>query len=147
MWRRCACWRRSRRSAKTISRQSACSRECLKLAPGYSHARFDLARLLYSQQKADPILPLLERLLALDPNDLRYRSLQASAYALLGQNDLATRLLSALISEFPNNENAVAFPRPLAADRGPLDARRSRPIAKAPNFARRSAKPGSASRT
>jgi tetratricopeptide (TPR) repeat protein len=79
--------------------------ECLKIAPGYSHARLDLARLLYSQQKADPMLPLLERLLALDPNDLRYRSLQASAYALLGQNDLATRLLSALITEFPDNEN------------------------------------------
>jgi tetratricopeptide (TPR) repeat protein len=79
--------------------------ECLRIAPGYSHARFDLARLLFSQQKADPILPLLERLLALDPNDLRYRLLQASAYALLGQNDLSTRLLSALITEFPGDEN------------------------------------------
>jgi predicted Zn-dependent protease len=79
--------------------------ECLKIAPGYSHARLDLARLLYSQQKADPMLPLLERLLALDPTDLRYRSLQALAYALLGQNDLATRLISALITEYPDNAN------------------------------------------
>jgi tetratricopeptide (TPR) repeat protein len=79
--------------------------ECLKIAPGYSRARLDLARLYYSQQKAHPMLPLLERLLALDPKDLRYRSLQASAYALLGQNDLATRLISALLTEYPDNEN------------------------------------------
>jgi len=78
--------------------------ECLKLAPGYSRARFDLARLLYSQQKADPVLPLLERLLAFDPEDLLYRSLQASAYGLLGQTERATQIVSVLLKEFPNDE-------------------------------------------
>ena len=34
---------------------------CLKIAPGYSRARFDLARTLHMQQKAHPMLPLLER--------------------------------------------------------------------------------------
>jgi len=78
--------------------------ECLKLAPGYSQARFDLARILHSQQKAAPILPLLERLLALEPDSLRYRTLQAAAYNLLGQNERSTQILSGLLAEFPGNE-------------------------------------------
>ncbi len=77
---------------------------CLKLAPGYSRARFEFARILYSQQKADPILPLVERLLVLEPKNLRYRSLQASAYTLLGQNERAIEILSSLLAEFPNDE-------------------------------------------
>lgn len=78
--------------------------ECLQIAPGYSAARFDLARVFHSQQKAAPILPLIERLLALRPNDLHYRSIQASAYSLLGQNERSTQILSALVSEFPEDE-------------------------------------------
>jgi tetratricopeptide (TPR) repeat protein len=77
--------------------------ECLKLAPGYSRARFDLAKVLHSQQKAAPILPLLERLLVLEPSNLRYRSLQASAYGLLGQNQRSIEIHSALIEEFPDD--------------------------------------------
>jgi predicted Zn-dependent protease len=77
---------------------------CLTLAPGYSRARFDLARVLYSQQKADPMLPLLERLLALEPDNLRYRSLRASAYGLLGLTERALQILSTLINEFPDDE-------------------------------------------
>jgi len=78
--------------------------ECLKLAPGYSQARFDLAKTLHSQQKAAPILPLLERLLALEPQSLRYRTLQAAACNLLGQNERSTQILSGLLAEFPGNE-------------------------------------------
>ncbi len=77
--------------------------ECLKIAPGYGDARFDLARVLHSQQKAHPMLPLLERLLKLEPENLRYRSLLASAYSLLGQNERATQILSALITDFPGD--------------------------------------------
>src|SRR5450631_1490128 len=78
--------------------------ECLRLAPGYGEARFDLPRLLYTQQKANPILPLLERLLRLEPDNLRYRSLQASAYGLLGLNDRALEILSGLLHEHPDDE-------------------------------------------
>jgi Flp pilus assembly protein TadD len=78
--------------------------ECLKLAPGYNAARFDLARILHSQQKAEPILPLVERLLVLAPDELLYRSLQASAYSLIGRNERATEILSALINEHPTDE-------------------------------------------
>jgi len=78
--------------------------QCLQLAPGYRDARFDLARTLFSQQKAEPILPLLERLLATRPDDLLARSLQASACSLLGHNDRAVDILATLVAENPQNE-------------------------------------------
>jgi len=77
---------------------------CLELAPGYREARFDLARTLFSQQKADPILPLIERVLATRPDDLLARSLLASANSLLGHNDEALRILTTLVAENPQNE-------------------------------------------
>ena len=76
----------------------------LELAPGYSRARLDLARTLHVQQKAQPMLPLLERLLRLEPASLPYRSLQASAFGLLGQNERAREILESLIREFPGSE-------------------------------------------
>ena len=78
--------------------------QCLRLTPGYSHARFDLARILHSQQKAEPMLPLLERLLALEPQNLHYRTLLADAYNVLGQNEQALQILAALLAELPDNE-------------------------------------------
>ena len=65
--------------------------QCLQLVPGHSEARLELARVLHSQQKAAPMLPLLERLLALEPKNMRYRTLHASALNLLGQNERAMR--------------------------------------------------------
>jgi len=78
--------------------------ECVELAPGYSLARFDLARVLHSQQKAAPMLPLLERLLVLEPENFLYRTLQASAYNLLGQNERAQQIHEDLLNKFPSSE-------------------------------------------
>src|SRR6185437_16795848 len=55
-------------------------------------------------QKAHPMLPQLERLLAVEPRNLQYRTLQARAYDLLGQNERAHAILSKLLAEFPDNE-------------------------------------------
>jgi tetratricopeptide (TPR) repeat protein len=77
---------------------------CLDIAPGYSRARMDLASVLHVQQKAQPMLPLLERLLQLEPASLPYRALQASAFGLLGLNARACEILESLIEEFPDNE-------------------------------------------
>jgi tetratricopeptide (TPR) repeat protein len=77
---------------------------CLELAPGYSGARLDLAKTLFNQQKAHPMVPLLERLLVLHPDDLPARSLQASAYSLLGHNDRAIEILTTLVAESPEDE-------------------------------------------
>src|SRR5204862_6768048 len=76
----------------------------LLAARGYSAARLDLARLLHSQQKAAPMLALLEQLLALEPDNLRYRTLQASPYNLLGQNDRARQIHEELLGKHPGSE-------------------------------------------
>ncbi|MDB6107322.1 MAG: hypothetical protein JWO52_7321 [Gammaproteobacteria bacterium] len=78
--------------------------ECLQLAPGYTAARLDLAKTFFTQQKADPMLPLLERLLALHPDDVALQSLQASAYSLVGYNDRAIEILSNLVAQNPKHE-------------------------------------------
>lgn len=83
--------------------------ECLKLAPGYSHARFDLAEMLHTQQKAAPMLPLLERLLVLEPGNLDYRTLQSAAYSLLGHSGQAVRILADVVVEFPDHPVAWMY--------------------------------------
>jgi Flp pilus assembly protein TadD len=75
--------------------------QCLGIAPGFSRARLDLVRLLLEEQKPEPMLPLLERLLRLEPLSLQYRSLRAAAFGLLGQTDHALRILEPLLTEFP----------------------------------------------
>jgi tetratricopeptide (TPR) repeat protein len=77
--------------------------ECLRLAPGYSRARFDLAEALLTQQKAQPMLPLLERLRALEPDNVDYRTLQSAAYGLLGHVERSVGILADLVVEFPEN--------------------------------------------
>jgi tetratricopeptide (TPR) repeat protein len=78
--------------------------ECLRLAPGHSRARLDLVRVMQQQMRGQPMLPLLERLLAFEPENLQYRTLQAAAYRLLGQVERALQILRALVSDFPDNE-------------------------------------------
>jgi tetratricopeptide (TPR) repeat protein len=75
--------------------------ECLRLAPGYNRARADLAEMLLLQQKAEPMLPLIERLRAHDPEDADYRTLESAAYGLLGQSGRAVSILADLVVDFP----------------------------------------------
>ena len=62
--------------------------------------------MLHAQQKPAPVLPLVERLLAQEPRNFAYRSLLASAYMLLGQNDRAADVLRSLLGEFPTHPKA-----------------------------------------
>ncbi|HXY98038.1 MAG TPA: sulfotransferase [Steroidobacteraceae bacterium] len=78
--------------------------EALRLAPGYSRARLDLVRLLHQQQNGAPMLPHLARLLAADPRNLSYRTLEAQAHGLLGETERALAVLEDLVREFPDNE-------------------------------------------
>jgi tetratricopeptide (TPR) repeat protein len=87
-----------------FSQAEALLMECLRLAPGYSRARLDLTQVLRMRMQGEPMLPLLERLLATDPRNLRYRTLQAAAYSLLGRSERAIEILEALVGEFPRDE-------------------------------------------
>jgi predicted Zn-dependent protease len=79
---------------------------CLELAPGYAAARFDLARLLYTQQRIVEALPHLERLLALQPGDIDYLSLKAQALRLVGRSDEAIAMMERLVAEHPDEDRA-----------------------------------------
>jgi tetratricopeptide (TPR) repeat protein len=50
------------------------------------------------------MLPLLERLLGLEPDNFNYRALQASAYNLLGQNERALNIHEQMLTHFPKSE-------------------------------------------
>jgi predicted Zn-dependent protease len=83
--------------------------ECLRLAPGFSEARFDLARVLHAQQRPEAMLPLLERLLVLEPQSLSYRTLQSAAYNLLGLNERSLAVLGQLLQDFPADERVWMY--------------------------------------
>jgi tetratricopeptide (TPR) repeat protein len=80
--------------------------ETLAQAPGYAVARYDLARLLYDQQRNAEVLPLVERLIASEPHNPDYVSLKAQALRLLGRNDEAIALLEQLLAGHPQGERA-----------------------------------------
>ncbi|MBV8784774.1 MAG: sulfotransferase [Gammaproteobacteria bacterium] len=81
----------------------------LRLAEGFSDARFTLARVLHSQQKASDMLPLLERLLRFDPRNVQYRTLLSAAFNLLGQNSKSLQTLEDLLKDFPGNERLWVY--------------------------------------
>ena len=80
--------------------------QCLELAPGYSAARYDLARLLLTQQKPTLLPPLIDRLLLLDSQNVAYRDLQATYLSFIGRHAQALELLTALVAELPDSEGA-----------------------------------------
>jgi len=77
--------------------------ECLELAPGYAAARYDLAVLLCRQQRIVEALPLLERLLATEPRNPSYLSLQAQSVRLMGRGAEAIALMEGVVAEHPND--------------------------------------------
>jgi predicted Zn-dependent protease len=72
--------------------------QCLDLEPSFADARFDLARLLLTQQKPTRIVPLIQRLLLLDPDSVAYRSLLASLQSLLGEHTASIEIINGLLA-------------------------------------------------
>jgi tetratricopeptide (TPR) repeat protein len=83
-----------------------CLLRCLALAPGYAAARYDLAYLLFAQQRIEEVLPLLERLLTLEPDNVDWLSLKAAAVRLVGRNDEAIALMEQAVAGHPDNDEA-----------------------------------------
>ena len=73
----------------------------LELSPSFTGARYNLAIVLYRQQKGAEALPHLERLLAEAPADPAYRNLTAACLGLVGEYDRAIVLYQALLAEHP----------------------------------------------
>jgi tetratricopeptide (TPR) repeat protein len=79
---------------------------CLALAPGYAQARFDLANLLHLQHRDLEVLPLVERLLACEPGNIDFLSLEAHAMRLLGRIPEAIALMEETVASHPDEERA-----------------------------------------
>ncbi|MDB5482713.1 MAG: hypothetical protein JWO83_3766 [Caulobacteraceae bacterium] len=73
----------------------------LELAPSFAAARYNLAIVLYRQQKGAEALPHLETLLAEEPNEPNYRNLTAACLGLVGEYERAIEIYETLLAEFP----------------------------------------------
>jgi predicted Zn-dependent protease len=75
---------------------------CLKLHPGFTLARHNLALVLFRQNKPADAIPHLEHLRAEDPANPHFRSLQAACLAMVGAYDQSIRIYEPLLRDYPN---------------------------------------------
>lgn len=73
----------------------------LKIAPEYRAARYDYACVLFERHRYQRACEEVEKLLAIDPGHLDYRTLYASASVGLGEHDRAIDLYRQLLQELP----------------------------------------------
>ncbi len=76
-------------------------RRALELDPAFDGARFNLALLLFGQQRAAEAVERLEPLLAATPASAPYRNLMAASLSLVGAYDRAIGLYEGLLAEIP----------------------------------------------
>jgi predicted Zn-dependent protease len=74
---------------------------CLELAPSFDAARHNYAVVLNREGKAAMALPQIERLLAKEPRNFGYRTLQAAILASAGDYGESITVYEALLKDFP----------------------------------------------
>jgi predicted Zn-dependent protease len=74
---------------------------CLELAPGFHTARHNYTVSLIRQGKHAAALPELEQLLASEPSNPNYRTLQAAVLAGIGEYARAIEVYKAVLKEYP----------------------------------------------
>jgi tetratricopeptide (TPR) repeat protein len=75
---------------------------CLELSPGFHAARYNLALVLYRQQKGAAALGHLDRLRAADPQEAAYRNLAAACLGIVGDYARAIALYEEVLAERPD---------------------------------------------
>jgi len=75
---------------------------CLELAPGFAGARHNYAVALYRQGQHAAALPQLEQLLAAEPHNPNYHSLEAAVLAGVGEYARAIEIYAAVLKQYPN---------------------------------------------
>ncbi len=75
---------------------------CLELAPGFAGARHNYAVALYRQGKHTAALPQVEQLLASEPVNPNYRSLEAAVLAGVGEYARAIDIYAAVLKQYPH---------------------------------------------
>ncbi len=76
----------------------------LQIAPDYTAARYDYARVLLERHKHMRAQQELDRLLAAEPQNRSYRTTYATVCAGLGENERAVALYRGLLAETPQAE-------------------------------------------
>ncbi len=79
---------------------------CLELAPGFDAARYNYAVVLSRQNKTAETLAEVEKLLAKDPRNPAYRTLEAAMMARIGEYDRTIESYEAVLREFPTQAKA-----------------------------------------
>jgi len=118
---------------------------CLELAPGFAGARHNYAVALYRQGQHAAALPQLEQLLAAEPHNPNYHSLEAAVLAGVGEYARAIEIYVAVLKQYPNQAKLwLSYGHALktAGRTGEV----SRPTAARSNWIRGSGRPGGASR-
>ena len=77
----------------------------LKIAPSYRAARYDYASVLLERHRYQRAGEEAAKLLAIDPDNLDYRALYASASVGLGEHERAIALYRKLVEELPGAAN------------------------------------------
>jgi len=72
---------------------------CLELSPSFDGARYNLAIVLYRQQKGGEAIAQIEHLLAEAPDEPSYRNLMAASLGLIGEYDRAIEIYGRLLAE------------------------------------------------
>ena len=72
---------------------------CLSLTPAFIGARYNLALVLYRQQRGAEALPHLDELLAQDGADPSYRNLKAACLGLIGEYDQAITIYEDVLAQ------------------------------------------------
>jgi tetratricopeptide (TPR) repeat protein len=73
----------------------------LELLPDYRAARYDYAQTLIKRQRHTDALIQIDRLLTVDPANLEYRTLAATAEVGLGHNDRAIEIYRGMLADSP----------------------------------------------
>jgi tetratricopeptide (TPR) repeat protein len=75
---------------------------CLELAPSFHGARHNFAVVLFRQGKSAAALPEVERLLAAEPRNPNYLSLQAAVLAGIGEYERAVGIYKEVLAQYPS---------------------------------------------
>jgi tetratricopeptide (TPR) repeat protein len=83
--------------------------EVVRRAPDYQAARYDYAQTLIRRQKHQAVQAEIERLLALDPANLEYRTLAATAALGLGRQEEALAIYEAMLLDIPSSWDVLLW--------------------------------------
>jgi tetratricopeptide (TPR) repeat protein len=73
---------------------------CLQADPGRDGARFQLAEVLFHQQKAAEAIPQIRELLAREPDEPAYRNLLAACLGMVGEYGPAIEIYERLLADY-----------------------------------------------